>query len=95
MTDEEKQRLRHGALGGDHVGPECLDLCDEHCGGAVTTLRDQFAIEAFYRLQVTPALRVTPSVQLLFDPALNPDENLVAVFRGDRGDVVKIVERAA
>jgi porin len=47
-------------------------------------LDDQFGIEAFYRLQLTQSLRVTPSVQLLFDPALNPDEDFLAVF-GLRG----------
>jgi hypothetical protein len=38
----------------------------------------------FYRAQVTENLRVTPSVQLLANPALNPTEDLVAVF-GMRG----------
>ena len=41
---------------------------------------DQFTVEAFYRLQLTQGFRVTPSVQLLFDPALNPDEDQIWVF---------------
>ncbi len=41
-------------------------------------------MEAFYRLQLTQGFRVTPSVQLLFDPALNPDDDFIAVF-GMRG----------
>lgn len=45
---------------------------------------DQFAVEAFYRLQLSQSVRLTPSVQLLFDPALNPGEDFVAVF-GMRG----------
>lgn len=45
---------------------------------------DQFTVEAFYRLQLTQGLRITPSVQLLFEPALNPDEDVIAVF-GLRG----------
>ena len=49
-------------------------------------LDDQFGIELFYRLQVSEGVRVTPSVQLLWDPALNPDEDFAAVF-GLRGVV--------
>jgi len=49
-------------------------------------LDDQFGIEAFYRLQLSQSVRITPSVQLLFDPALNPDEDFAAVF-GLRGVV--------
>ena len=47
-------------------------------------LDDQFALETFYRLQFTQALRITPSFQLLMDPALNPTEDVVAIF-GLRG----------
>ena len=41
---------------------------------------DQFTSELFYRCQVSPNLQVTPSVQLLVDPAANPEEDVVAVF---------------
>ncbi|MFT5471127.1 MAG: porin [Verrucomicrobiales bacterium] len=47
-------------------------------------LDNQFAIEMFYRTPVGQNLEVTPSVQLLFDPALNPAEDFLAVF-GFRG----------
>lgn len=47
-------------------------------------LSDQYSLEAFYRLQVTQNIRLTPSLQLLFDPALNATEDFVAVF-GLRG----------
>ena len=43
-------------------------------------LDDQFTAEAYYRYQPLPVLAVTPGVQLLFNPALNPEEDLVAVF---------------
>ncbi len=49
-------------------------------------LDDQFGIELFYRLQASESVRVTPSVQLLWDPALNADEDFAAVF-GLRGVV--------
>jgi porin len=47
-------------------------------------LGDQTSIEMFYRAQVTQNFRLTPSIQLLFDPALNPAQDLVPVF-GMRG----------
>ena len=44
-------------------------------------LDDQYGLEMFYRAQVTENLRITPSVQLLANPALNPNDDLSAVFR--------------
>ena len=43
-------------------------------------LDDQYTAELFYRIQVTKEIAITPDVQMLFNPALNPDENMIAVF---------------
>jgi porin len=43
-------------------------------------LDDQVTSEIFYRLQLAQNLQLTPSVQLLIDPALNPDEDVIGVF---------------
>ena len=43
-------------------------------------LDDQYAVEAFYRLQLSDELAVTPDVQLLLDPALNPQEDRIWVL---------------
>jgi len=43
-------------------------------------LDDQYTAELFYRLQLTQNLAITPDVQLIIDPALNPDENRIWVF---------------
>ncbi len=43
-------------------------------------LDDQWTGEAFYRVQLTENIQITPSVQLLVDPALNPDEDFIALF---------------
>jgi porin len=40
-------------------------------------LDDQWTFEVFYRWQVLRELAVTPSLQLLIDPALNPDESTI------------------
>ncbi len=49
-------------------------------------LDDQWTGEVFYRVQLVENVQVTPSTQLLFNPALNPNEDLIAVF-GMRGRV--------
>lgn len=44
------------------------------------SLRDQFTSEAFYRFQLTQFLAVTPDVQLIVNPALNPGRDTVGLF---------------
>ena len=41
---------------------------------------DQWSFEAYYRWQIAPQVAITPDVQLLVDPALNPDEDTIWVF---------------
>jgi len=48
------------------------------------SLDDQYTIEMFYRFQLTQNLAITPDIQLLINPVLNPDEDIIAVF-GLRG----------
>lgn len=43
-------------------------------------LKDQYTAELFYRLRLLPNVTITPEAQLLVDPALNPDEELIALF---------------
>ena len=43
-------------------------------------LRDQYTVEAFYRIPVTQQLAVTPSIGYIKNPALNPDEDALWVF---------------
>ncbi len=49
-------------------------------------LKDQYTAEIFYRIQILQNVTVTPDIQLLVDPALNPEEDVIAVF-GIRGRV--------
>lgn len=46
----------------------------------VNSLRSQYVIESFLRLQVFPSIQVTPDVQLIIHPSEAPDENIVAVL---------------
>lgn len=45
-----------------------------------TGLENEFVAELSYRVQATKNVSFTPDVQLVFNPALNPDESFVAVF---------------
>lgn len=54
---------------------------------AELALEDQWTMEFFYRFQVDRYLTLTPDIQLLFDPALNPTTGFIAVA-GIRGRIV-------
>ena len=43
-------------------------------------LDDQYTAELFYRIQLTKEVAITPDIQFLFNPALNPDEDMITVF---------------
>ncbi|MFC1817475.1 carbohydrate porin [Thermodesulfobacteriota bacterium] len=43
-------------------------------------LDDQLTAELYYRWQVLKILAITPDVQLLINPALNPNEDVIGVF---------------
>jgi len=43
-------------------------------------LDDQVTMELFYRIQLSTRFAVTPDVQYLIDPALNPDESSIFVW---------------
>jgi len=47
---------------------------------AVAGLPDQTTLEAFYRYQFSDNIAITADAQLLLNPALNPDQDQVAVF---------------
>jgi porin len=38
---------------------------------------DQYTVEAYYRVQLYDRLAITPDLQLIKNPAANPDEDLI------------------
>lgn len=44
-----------------------------------STLRDQYVLEIFYRVQVTPHTNLSPDIQVIFDPSENPAEDTIVV----------------
>ena len=44
------------------------------------SLRDQYVTEIFYRVQLTPKIQVTPGYQVIFDPSLTEEEDVVGIF---------------
>ena len=49
-------------------------------------LNDQYTAELYYRFQMLKMVSITPDLQLLLYPALNPEKDAVAVF-GLRGRI--------
>jgi porin len=45
-----------------------------------TDLDDQYTLEVFQQWQVTENISITPSLQLIKDPAFNPDKDTIALF---------------
>jgi porin len=43
-------------------------------------LRNQVTMELYYRLRLLKVLSVTPDIQFIFNPALNPDKDFITVF---------------
>ena len=43
-------------------------------------LRDQYVGESFYRIQLTPKMRLTAGYQVIIDPSESPEEDLVGVM---------------
>ncbi len=45
-----------------------------------SSLRNQTTVETFWRIQFAQNLAITPSLQLLLNPALNPEDDQVWVY---------------
>jgi porin len=43
-------------------------------------LDDQYTAELFYRVNLGKHLAVTPDVQAIFNPALNPEKDVIGIF---------------
>jgi porin len=45
-----------------------------------SSLDDQYTMEVYYRLQIAKEVSITPDIQFLINPALNPDKDDIWVF---------------
>jgi porin len=43
-------------------------------------LNDQYSLEVFQQWQLTEGIELTPSIQVIKNPALNPDKDTVAML---------------
>ncbi len=71
----------HGRSGLVALGLSWGEPSEENFG---QDLEDQYTAELFYRMPILQNFTVTPDIQLIVDPALNPEEDVIAVF-GLRG----------
>jgi porin len=46
---------------------------------ADSSLDDENMIDAYYRVQLTPEIEVGPTLEVIFDPVRNPDDDTVFV----------------
>jgi len=49
-------------------------------GRPSSDLDDEYVAEAFYRIQLTRNMQVTPDVQIIANPSNAPDDDILAVF---------------
>ena len=47
---------------------------------SASTSRDQYVMEAFYRIYITPHTHLSPDIQVVIDPANEPTKDAVTVF---------------
>jgi porin len=59
---------------------DLVGLAANHGSPPDSSLDDQTSVEAFWRFQFSENLAITPSVQLIIDPALNPVDDKVWVW---------------
>lgn len=74
------QTLVSTGLGLRRANNDVAGIGISFCSPADGTLRDQFASEWFYRFQLTQSLAITPDIQLIANPALDPSQDVLALF---------------
>lgn len=42
-------------------------------------LRDQYGVDTYWKILLTRNLWITPGIQVVFDPSLNPTEDVIAI----------------
>ena len=42
-------------------------------------VRNQYGIETYWRILLTPHIWITPGIHMVFDPALNPETDFSAI----------------
>jgi len=70
------------SVGIGHYGPEERDLAGLGLNWSRPsgTNESQYTGELFYRLQFSQNIQITPSIQVVVNPASNPDENVIGLF---------------
>jgi porin len=76
--------MRHSStFGFNYLSREYFDgfgLAINYAEPSDESLRDQSTMEMFFRMQISQNIAVTPSFQLLLNPALNPQQDHIEVY---------------
>ena len=54
---------------GDRISPKTLTI----------DAQDQYSLESYWKILMTPNNWLTPGVQVVFDPAFIPDEDVIVI----------------
>jgi len=66
--------------GGGHLFGAAMGWGEVNETSWMTGLEDQLTMEVFYRMQVSTRLAITPDIQFIINPALNPDASSVFLW---------------
>jgi porin len=66
----------------DQRDDDVLGLAFAYGRPSVRSLRDQYVVESFYRIQLTSQIQLTPDIQFIFNPSLNPTEDMIVIVGG-------------
>ncbi len=86
QSDKRQPLIRKSAAGGIMWtnpfgwGEDWLGLGAGWSEPTDQTLRDEYVLESFWRMQLTPAFQFTPGAQLWFNPSMTPGDDLQAAF---------------
>ena len=61
------------------VGISYAEASEDPVGGFGNDLDPQYTAEVFYRFQLSQHLAITPDLQIITDPVLNPDESSIVI----------------
>ena len=70
----------YAAEPGRHLLGVGLNWSRPNDGTFGTGLDDQYTLEAFQRWQITEGIALTPSIQIIHNPAFNEDDDTTALF---------------
>ena len=87
INDDRLVYIQFKNLAGNGVHLNPFDLGDDWLGVGLgwsdptdQSLRDEYVVESFWRIQLTPTTQITPGAQIWLDPSRTPGKDTQGVF---------------